>query len=58
MVGPGDAIGIVAGAKHQIKNTGHEDLVFLCMCVPPYSDNDTVMCSSLLDAEQSITSNI
>ncbi len=52
MVGQGDAIGIVAGAKHQIRNTGSEDLVFLCMCAPAYSDNDTVMCSNLLEPDQ------
>jgi len=47
-VGAGDAIAIRAGDRHQILNTGPEDLVFLCCCVPAYTDSDTVMCDSLL----------
>jgi mannose-6-phosphate isomerase-like protein (cupin superfamily) len=42
-VGPGDAIPIPPGAPHQIVNTGTEDLVFLCCCVPAYEHEDTVM---------------
>jgi mannose-6-phosphate isomerase-like protein (cupin superfamily) len=45
---PGDAIAIPPGARHQIRNTGLTDLVFLCCCVPAYTDSDTVMCDSLL----------
>lgn len=45
---PGDAIAIPPGARHQIRNTGSVDLVFLCCCVPAYTDDDTVMCASLL----------
>ncbi|MCS6777858.1 MAG: cupin domain-containing protein [Chloroherpetonaceae bacterium] len=45
---PGDAIAIPPGARHQIRNTGMTDLVFLCCCVPAYTDDDTVMCASLL----------
>ena len=47
-VGPGDAIAIPPGARHQIRNVGAEDLVFLCCCVPAYEDSDTVMCDALL----------
>ena len=46
-VGHGDGIAIPAGQKHQIRNTGQTDLVFLCCCVPAYEDSDTVMCDSL-----------
>lgn len=46
---PGEAIAIPAGLRHQIRNTGTEDLVFLCCCVPAYTDADTVMCALLLD---------
>ena len=42
-VGPGDAIPIPPGVAHQIVNTGAEDLVFLCCCVPAYEHDDTVM---------------
>jgi mannose-6-phosphate isomerase-like protein (cupin superfamily) len=45
---PGDAIAIPAGVRHQIRNTGQTELVFLCCCVPAYMDSDTVMCDSLL----------
>ena len=38
-VGPGDAVLIPAGARHQI--TAETPLRFLCTCVPPYSDEDT-----------------
>jgi mannose-6-phosphate isomerase-like protein (cupin superfamily) len=47
-VGPGDAIAILPGQRHQIRNTGAGDLVFLCCCVPAYEDADTVMCEPLL----------
>jgi mannose-6-phosphate isomerase-like protein (cupin superfamily) len=40
-VGPGDAILIPAGAWHQIRATGEEELRFLCCCAPPYSHEDT-----------------
>ena len=42
-VGPGDAIAIPPGARHQITNTGSEVLKFLCCCAPAYEDQDTVM---------------
>lgn len=47
-VSPGDAIAIPAGKRHQIRNIGEENLVFLCCCVPAYTDADTVMCEALL----------
>lgn len=42
-VGPGDAIAIPPGARHQITNTGAETLRFLCCCAPPYEHDDTVL---------------
>jgi mannose-6-phosphate isomerase-like protein (cupin superfamily) len=47
-VGVGDSIAIVAGKKHQIRNTGTETLTLLCCCVPAYQDSDTIMCEALL----------
>ena len=38
-----DGIAIPPGAKHKITNTGADDLIFLCCCVPPYEHEDTVM---------------
>jgi mannose-6-phosphate isomerase-like protein (cupin superfamily) len=38
-----DAIAILPGTKHKIKCTGDKPLVFLCMCVPHYTDDDTVL---------------
>jgi mannose-6-phosphate isomerase-like protein (cupin superfamily) len=42
-VGPGDAIAIPPGMRHQITNTGSETLRFLCCCAPCYEHEDTVM---------------
>lgn len=47
-VSPGDGIAIAPGARHQIRNAGDTDLVFLCCCVPAYSDDDTLFCEDLL----------
>jgi len=38
-VGPGDAVLIPAGARHQIR--AETPLRFLCCCAPPYSHDDT-----------------
>ena len=38
-----DGIAISPGARHKVTNTGKEDLIFLCCCVPAYEDDDTVM---------------
>ena len=40
---PGDAIAIPPGATHRIRNSGTENLVFLCCCAPAYTHDDTVM---------------
>jgi mannose-6-phosphate isomerase-like protein (cupin superfamily) len=40
-VRPGDAILISAGAWHTLENDGTSELTILCMCSPPYSDEDT-----------------
>lgn len=42
---PGDAVAIPAGAVHRIVNDGSADLVFLAVCVPPW----TPQCSVFLD---------
>jgi mannose-6-phosphate isomerase-like protein (cupin superfamily) len=42
-VGPGDAIAIRPGARHQIVNTGDVELKFLCCCAPGYAHDDTVL---------------
>jgi mannose-6-phosphate isomerase-like protein (cupin superfamily) len=42
-VGPGDAIAIPPGARHQIRNTDSVVLKFLCCCAPAYEDDDTVL---------------
>jgi mannose-6-phosphate isomerase-like protein (cupin superfamily) len=40
-VGPGDAILIPPGARHQIRAAADAPLRFLCCCAPPYSHSDT-----------------
>ncbi len=42
-VGPGDAIAIPPGKRHQIINTDSLPLKFLCCCVPAYEDKDTIL---------------
>lgn len=42
-VGPGDAVALPPGTIHKIWNRGDCDLIFLCICVPPYEHDDTVM---------------
>jgi mannose-6-phosphate isomerase-like protein (cupin superfamily) len=42
-VGPGDAIAIPPGQRHTIRNTGAEELVFLCTCAPGYEHSDTYL---------------
>ena len=42
-VGPGDAIAIAPGSRHQIKNVGQVTLKFLCCCAPAYEHDDTVL---------------
>lgn len=42
-VGPGDAIAIPPGARHQITNTGDVPLHLLCCCTPAYEHDDTVL---------------
>ena len=42
-IGPGDAVLIPAGARHQIRAGATGELRFLCCCAPPYSDEDTFL---------------
>lgn len=42
-VGPGDAIAIPPGSRHTIRNTGTDELVFLCCCAPGYDHADTFL---------------
>lgn len=42
-VGPGDAVAIPPGARHQIATIGDQPLRFLCCCAPAYEHADTVM---------------
>jgi mannose-6-phosphate isomerase-like protein (cupin superfamily) len=36
VVGPGTVVTIPPGAAQRIRNTGHGDLVFLCICTPRF----------------------
>jgi len=36
-VGPGDTVAIPKNTAQQITNSGHEDLFFLCLCTPKFS---------------------
>ncbi|MGB5246295.1 MAG: cupin domain-containing protein [Woeseia sp.] len=36
-IGPGDSVMIPAGTAQQISNTGREDLVFQCVCLPRFT---------------------
>jgi mannose-6-phosphate isomerase-like protein (cupin superfamily) len=36
-VAPGDTVFIPAGTRQRITNTGTDDLVFYCVCTPPFS---------------------
>ena len=36
-VGPGDSVAIPKDTPQQIANSGHEDLCFLCVCTPSFS---------------------
>jgi mannose-6-phosphate isomerase-like protein (cupin superfamily) len=40
-VGPGAAVLIPPGARHQIRASEEGALRFLCCCAPPYSHDDT-----------------
>ena len=36
-VGPGDTVKIPANSQQQITNTGSDELLFLCVCVPRFT---------------------
>lgn len=40
-IGPGDAVLIPPGARHEIRAAGTAGLRFLCCCAPPYRHEDT-----------------
>ena len=39
-LGRGDVLEIRPGTAQRIKNSAKEDLVFLCICLPPFSELD------------------
>ena len=36
-VGPGDVVLIPAGVRQRISNLGETDLIFFCVCTPPFA---------------------
>lgn len=42
-VRPGDSIYIAPGEVHQIANTGADELVFLAICVPAWTPDNSVL---------------
>ena len=40
-IGPGDAVDMLPGTVHKLENNGQVDLIILCVCLPPYSHEDT-----------------
>jgi mannose-6-phosphate isomerase-like protein (cupin superfamily) len=42
-VGPGDAVAIPHGQRHQITNIADATLRFLCCCAPAYEHDDTIL---------------
>ena len=36
-VAPGDTVFIPAGVRQRITNTGAQDLIFYCVCTPPFN---------------------
>lgn len=41
-LGPGDAVAILPGQIHQITNTGETDLIFLAVCVPAWTPDNSL----------------
>ena len=39
----GDTVTIPPGTPHNVTNTGREPLKILCVCHPPYADDDTAL---------------
>lgn len=39
---PGDSLYIAPGAAHQITNTGADELIFLAVCVPAWTPDNSV----------------
>jgi mannose-6-phosphate isomerase-like protein (cupin superfamily) len=42
-VGAGQAVAILPGQRHKIRNVGETDLVMLVCCAPAYRDEDQVL---------------
>lgn len=42
-IGAGEAVVILPGHKHKIRNIGPAVLLFLCCCAPPYQHEDTFL---------------
>jgi mannose-6-phosphate isomerase-like protein (cupin superfamily) len=47
-VSAGDCAVIPPQTVHFIENLGERDLVVVCACSPPYTDEDTVLCDDVL----------
>ncbi len=41
-LGPGDSIAILPNQVHQIFNAGHDGLIFLAICVPAWTPDNSV----------------
>lgn len=52
-VGPGDAIAIPPGARHQITALGAAPLKLLCCCAPAYEHDDTILIDAMPVANSS-----
>lgn len=40
-VGPGDTVIILPGTRHELRNTGAEDMCMIVVCSPPFSVEDS-----------------
>lgn len=47
-IGPGAALLIPPGVEHSLTCVGSEALRILCLCAPPYEDEDTVLTGEVI----------
>lgn len=45
-VSVGDIVTIPAGVRQRIRNTGNEDLIFYCVCLPRFDSENYVDCDN------------